>query len=171
MKAIIVSDTHGLEAILNEVSERHSDADLLIHCGDSELTKAHANLSNFKVVKGNVDFPSAGFPDQLVVEAGDIKWLIVHGHQDGVHRGLLNLNYKAEELDAKLICFGHTHMASATLYKDRIFINPGSLNSPRDRVEKTYSVCEWAEQETTFKVSFYTDKGEELQNLTQTFSL
>jgi uncharacterized protein len=170
LKAVIVSDTHGLEAILGTVYERHKDeADLFIHCGDSELHLGHLSLAGFKTVKGNVDLPSSGFPDQLVEEAGDLTWLVVHGHLDGVYKSLMNLNYKAESLGANVICFGHTHSAGAEIHDGKIFINPGSLNSPRGRQEKTYAVCEWRGKDSPFSVQFFTDTGEILEGLSRTF--
>lgn len=172
MKAVIVSDTHGLESILEEVFERHrNEADLFLHCGDSELYDSHPNFSAFKSVKGNVDRPNCGFPEQIIEVFGGIKWLVVHGHQDGVHHSLLNLNYKAESIGAQVVCFGHIHRIVAAEYEGRIFINPGSLSSPRDRIEKTYAVCEWENSMSQFRVCFYTDKGQELEELRREFML
>jgi uncharacterized protein len=170
MKAIIVSDTHGLESILGTIYERHKEeADLFIHCGDSELPIDHPSLTGFKTVKGNVDLPSTGFPDQLVVEVDGLTWLVVHGHLDGVYHSMMNLNYKAESLGAKVICFGHTHSAGTEIHDGKIFINPGSLNFPRGRQEKTYAVCEWRGQDSPFSVQFVTDTGEILEGLSRTF--
>lgn len=172
MKAVIISDTHGLEAIIATIYERHkNEADLFLHCGDSELAVDHPFLEHFHVVKGNVDQPTSGFPDQVAVEKGGLKWLVVHGHLDGVHRTPLNLKYKAEEQLAQVVCFGHTHMLAAEQNEGRIYLNPGSLNSPRDRVERTYAVCEWTENDSEFIIRFYTDEGQELEELRQSFQL
>ncbi|WEG13956.1 metallophosphoesterase [Pullulanibacillus sp. KACC 23026] len=171
MKALIMSDTHGDEAIIQTVYERHKDeADLFIHCGDSELTPDHPFLAPFKVVKGNVDRQS-GFPNQVVAEAGGLKWLVLHGHEDGVHRSPLNLKYKAESIGAQVVCFGHTHMLAAEYNDGKVYINPGSLSSPRDRNEKTYAMCEWQGPHSPFDIHFFTDQGEELKELSQSFPL
>ncbi|HSU79412.1 MAG TPA: metallophosphoesterase, partial [Candidatus Angelobacter sp.] len=151
MKAVIVSDSHGLEAILTTIYERHKEeADLFIHCGDSELHMEHPRLSGYKTVMGNVDVPNSGFPVQRVEEVGGLKWLVTHGHLDGVYHSLMNLNYKAESLGANVICFGHTHSAGTESHDGKVFINPGSLNSPRGRQEKTYAVCEWSGEDSPF---------------------
>lgn len=170
MKAVIVSDTHGLESILTTIYERHKEeADLFLHCGDSELHTLHPNLSGYKTVKGNVDLPNSGFPDQLVEMASGLTWLVTHGHLDGVYHSLMNLNYKAEMLGANVICFGHTHAAGTESHDGKIFINPGSLNSPRGRKEKTYAVCEWSGQDAPFTVQFLTEGGNILEGLSRTF--
>lgn len=36
MKIIVVSDTHYRNDILDELIDKHKDADLFIHCGDLE---------------------------------------------------------------------------------------------------------------------------------------
>lgn len=165
-----MSDTHGLEDIIETVYQRHKEeTDMFIHCGDSELSQDHPHLKSFKVVAGNVDLFNSGFPYQIVEEVRGLKFLIVHGHQDGVNRSLLNLNYKAENLGAKVICFGHTHIAGAEGYDGKVFINPGSLRSPRDRLERTYAICEWENTEAPFNVSFFTDKGEKMEGLSRSF--
>lgn len=169
MKAVIVSDTHGLEEILRLVYERHKgEADLFIHCGDSELTKDHPYLAPYQIVKGNVDFLDSGFPDQLLTEIGGLKWLVVHGHLDGVNQSLLNLSYKAEAIGANVICFGHIHRVVTEEHQGKLFINPGSLRSPRDRLEKTYCVCDWTEGDPGISVTYFTDQGEKIQSLSQT---
>lgn len=170
MKVVIMSDTHGLEEVIQRIYDRFRDeAQFFVHCGDSELSHDHPFLNGFKVVKGNVDRADSGFPDQLVEDIGGLKWLVVHGHQDGVHRTPLNLNYKAETLGARVICFGHTHMAGVENYDGKVFINPGSLNSPRDRVEKTFAVCEWDDIHSPFNVDFYTDSVEQMEGLSRSF--
>lgn len=36
MKIIVVSDSHGKQGILEQIVEKHPDADAYLHCGDIE---------------------------------------------------------------------------------------------------------------------------------------
>ena len=51
MKVLIISDSH-YEDELETIAKRHEDeADLMIHCGDSELDAAHPALTPYHTVK------------------------------------------------------------------------------------------------------------------------
>ena len=55
MKALIVSDSHSSVKELQQLKEKYEGkVDIMIHCGDSELTPAHEELQAFHVVKGIV---------------------------------------------------------------------------------------------------------------------
>ena len=61
MKVLIISDSHGLEDELETIAKRHEDeADLMIHCGDSELDAAHPALTPYHTVKAIATL-AAGF--------------------------------------------------------------------------------------------------------------
>ena len=52
MKALIVSDSHSSVKELQQLKEKYEGkVDIMIHCGDSELTPAHEELQGFHVVK------------------------------------------------------------------------------------------------------------------------
>ena len=55
MKALIVSDSHSSVKELQQLKEKYEGkVDIMIHCGDSELTPAHEELQGFHVVKETV---------------------------------------------------------------------------------------------------------------------
>jgi putative phosphoesterase len=111
-KALIISDSHGLEDELQEIRERHNDVDIAIHCGDSELSADSKFLDGYKIVKGNCD-GNANFQEEIVVEFGSFKIYVTHGHLVDVKRSLLGLKYRAQERQADIVCYGHSHIAYA----------------------------------------------------------
>ncbi len=51
-KILIISDSHGWTEELEIVKQRHKDeVDYMIHCGDSELSNAHREISGFVTVE------------------------------------------------------------------------------------------------------------------------
>ncbi|WP_062355347.1 metallophosphoesterase family protein [Bacillus kwashiorkori] len=149
MKVLICSDSHGLTDELIQVKQRH-EADFYIHCGDSELTADHKALEGYEVVSGNCDF-EPNFPNQLVLNAKD-RIFVTHGHLYNVKSSLLSLQYQAQEHDANIICYGHSHILGIEKINNLLFINPGSLRLPRMRKEKTYVLLHISEEKWQVEV-------------------
>ncbi|GER68649.1 phosphoesterase [Weizmannia acidilactici] len=169
MKLLIVSDSHGLTEELSELQEQYGDSvDALIHCGDSELRAGQIEIKDFLIVRGNCDFERR-FPLDITKKIDGNTIFVTHGHHYNVKMTLMNLNYKAKEVDADFVFFGHSHVLGAEMIDNRLFLNPGSLLMPRGRVEKTYAIVE--KEGNTIRVSFYTDKHRELEDLRQEFVL
>ncbi|MFT0799861.1 metallophosphoesterase [Bacillus swezeyi] len=163
MKVLIVSDSHGLEHELQTIAERHEkDVDLSIHCGDSELDPSHPALSSYLTVKGNCDF-YGDFKDEIVVPVGSRKLFFTHGHLYGIKQSLLNVYYRAAELNADIICFGHSHIAGSELMDGKLLINPGSIRLPRVRRDKTYAILSIDKDDAS--VRFYDTDGREIESL------
>lgn len=158
MKVLIVSDSHGLTVELEKIKERHrAETELFIHCGDSELEADHPAMMNFLTVRGNCDIDPR-FPDEAVEEAGSHRILITHGHHYSVKTDLMKLSYKAREVSADIVCFGHSHELGAEMVYDTLFINPGSIRLPRGRRERTYVILEIGNH--TYNINVYDyDKG------------
>ncbi|MCG8396746.1 metallophosphoesterase [Bacillus atrophaeus] len=168
MKVLIISDSHGLEEELNMIAKRHEkEVDLMIHCGDSELESENPALEPFSVVKGNCDF-TGNFEDELILTAGAKRILVVHGHLHGIKQSLLTVYYRAEELGADIICFGHSHIAGSEMLRGKLMINPGSIRLPRVRNVKSYAILTLAENEAT--VTFYDQTGQEITGLQSHFT-
>jgi uncharacterized protein len=141
-KVLVISDSHGLTTELSRIKDKHEvEVDLLLHCGDSELPANDPALEGFIVVRGNCDFDE-DFPEDSVQIVGDRKIMITHGHRDNVKSTLTSLSYRAQELDAKIVCFGHSHILGAEMQNGILFLNPGSIRLPRQRKEKTYCILE-----------------------------
>lgn len=141
-KVLVISDSHGLTNELIRIKEKHKDeVNLLLHCGDSELSANDPALDGFIVVRGNCDFDEK-FPEDSVQTVGDTNIMITHGHRYQVKSTLTSLSYRAQELDAKIVCFGHSHILGAEMLNGILFLNPGSIRLPRQRKEKTYCIIE-----------------------------
>ena len=166
-KVLVVSDSHGLTKELNILRERHSeDVDLMIHCGDSELTPTDEAISGYLTVMGNCDF-GGGYPMETMAEAAGRKFFITHGHRYSVKTSLMNLKYKAQEVNADIVCFGHSHVLGAEVIDGTLFLNPGSIRLPRERLEKTYIILDL--QSDKIMMSVYEANGHEITDLAREF--
>ncbi|MBO9130533.1 metallophosphoesterase [Bacillus sp. 165] len=153
MRALIVSDSHGLTSELEALKKKFEhDVDIMIHCGDSELSVHNTELAGFEVVKGNCDF-NGEFLNEIVKDVGEIRFFVTHGHLYNIKMTVQSLWYRAKELEATVACFGHSHIMGAELLDGILLINPGSILLPRSRKERTYAVLEWEEKNAT--VTFF----------------
>lgn len=168
-KVLFVSDSHGLTKEINQIKEQVDNVDLFIHCGDSELELDAEELEEFVKVRGNCDSDNR-FPNEQTIEVGGLNFFITHGHLHQVKAGLTKLAYRAEEVKARVIGFGHTHIAGAEKVGNQLFINPGSIRLPRNISDKTYAILDW-EELNEVSVSFYTLEGKIVDELTYHTSL
>ncbi|PTY81235.1 metallophosphoesterase [Heyndrickxia sporothermodurans] len=169
MKVLIVSDSHGLREELKQLKEKYENkVNAMIHCGDSELMANDEEISGYLVVRGNCDYDRQ-FPLDIKENIDGNKIFITHGHHYNVKMTLLNLSYKAKEVGADFVFFGHSHMLGAEMINGTLYLNPGSLLMPRGRKEKTYAIVEKNDHSITTK--FFSDLHEELVDLRQTFTL
>lgn len=167
-KVLVVSDSHGLTKELEVLRERHSnDVDLMIHCGDSEMMPDDQVMNGYLTVKGNCDF--GNYPLETTTEIAGRKFFITHGHKYSVKSSLMNLKYKAAEVGADIACFGHSHILGAEVIGDTLFLNPGSIRLPRERLEKTYVILDLLDDK--IKMFVYDISGRELKDLAFEFNL
>lgn len=166
MKVLIVSDSHGLTKELIELKNKYrTEVETMIHCGDSELEAHSEAMSEYIAVRGNCDFDSNFVNDQLVsIKSNGLAFYVTHGHIYNVKMTLMNLRYRAEEIGANVVCFGHSHIAGAELIDNMLFINPGSIRLPRLRKEKTYAILEVDEAKNCV-VRFFSIDGKEIPQL------
>ena len=113
MKIIVVSDTHGNPSSLNKVMELHSNADIVVHCGDSrgemEAVKMRYPDVTYYEVRGNCDFGSP-LPLTVSFEVDGIRFMATHGHAYNVKYGLSELIEAAKADGAQVVFYGHTHI-------------------------------------------------------------
>jgi uncharacterized protein len=168
-KVLVISDSHGLTRELEVIRQRHiNDVDVMIHCGDSQLMPDDRAMTGYVTVMGNCDF-GGGFPLDTVVQVSGYKFFITHGHRYSVKTSLMNLKYKAEEMGANIVCFGHSHVLGAEVIGGTLFLNPGSIRLPRERLEKTYVILDLNDE--MVKMSVYDVDGKELKDVACEFSL
>ncbi|KML07346.1 metallophosphoesterase [Rossellomorea marisflavi] len=163
MNILVVSDSHGSKEELADLSRMYAGKmDVMIHCGDSELRADDEVLDHFKVVRGNCDMDQR-FPETHLEEGDGRRILVTHGHLYGIKMSLMKLKYKAEELGADMVFFGHSHELGAELMDGILFLNPGSILLPRGRHEKTYALIESTKHK--IHVKFLTEKHELVQEI------
>ncbi|MEK5216338.1 metallophosphoesterase family protein [Psychrobacillus sp. FSL H8-0487] len=163
MKLLIMSDTHSATKIMEQVIELHQgEVDAIIHCGDSELNANYFADNPVHIVRGNCDIDDR-FPLEELFPIEDAKVLVVHGHKYNVKSTLMPLFYRAQEVQASVVCFGHSHLLGAEMQQGILFINPGSLQQPRGRKEKSYAIAE--RNEEIWTVLFYSDEHKLLEKV------
>ena len=126
--AIVISDTHGRRANLKLIEPILPETDYLFFLGDGigdirELSLKYPQ--KVVAVLGNCD----GGHGTQVLEVEGVKIMLTHGHDYGVKRGLLDLYYKACEVGAKVVFYGHTHQSNVTTEGNVTMINPGALSA------------------------------------------
>ncbi|WP_053218991.1 metallophosphoesterase family protein [Virgibacillus senegalensis] len=169
-KVLIMSDSHGWTEEVAEIVKRHKDEiDQFIHCGDSELDADAPELENFMKVAGNCDADTR-LPDESHFTVGDLHFYVAHGHLHQVKSTLMPLSYRAEEVGAQVVCFGHTHMAGAERVDNQLFINPGSIRLPRGRREHTYAILRWEDKDEII-VEFKDLDGKSIEDMMYKTSL
>lgn len=161
MKLLVMSDTHSDIESMERVMQHHLDMDAIIHCGDSELDYSYFEKGSIHVVQGNCDF-DLNFPTEVTTSVGNETIYVTHGHLYQVKSTLMPLSYRAAEVKASVVCFGHSHLLGAELNNNVLYVNPGSLHLPRGRKEKSYAIVERLEKE--WHVSFFSSEYELLES-------
>lgn len=170
MKFLIISDSHGIKEELFQVFQRHEkDVAAMIHCGDSELPlQAFSDFENLIIVGGNCD-NDPQYQEEISTVVSGVNIFVVHGHLYNVKSSAVKLSYRAEELGAKLVCFGHSHIPVAFQENGVLYVNPGSFRRPRLRIERSYAIVEYHQDKVT--VIFYDHLGNEIQDLKHSFQI
>jgi len=144
VRIAVISDTHGNHKVAERAINAIPGADMIIHAGDyySDATKLQ---QLFKVpvigVKGNCDrFSSGSIEETFEIEGQRIY--VTHGHTCGVKYDLAMLKQRAKQTKATIAIYGHTHVANVAYSDGCLFVNPGSLQSPRGSNHPTYAIIE-----------------------------
>ena len=131
----IVSDSHDrslwLERYLETCKRERYDA--IFHLGDhdSDARWLERRLDTPVIaVAGNCDLFSDR-PRMARACYGVHRLLAVHGHLQNVKYGFDRLSYYAEEQNATIALFGHTHRAYVGWAGNVLLVNPGALMDGR----------------------------------------
>lgn len=150
MKILLASDTHGnISDLVDYLGEEKFD--LLFFLGDYvrdgiEIAK-RLDIPG-KIVRGNGDWNVRGFSNDEIFELKGKKMFLTHGHEYGVSFGLDKLYYRAKEVGADYVFFGHTHVPIIEKIDQMTIMNPGSASRPRtsDRL-KSFGIVELGKEE------------------------
>ena len=150
MKILVASDSHGnIENLMENLDGRRFD--LLFYLGD--YVRDGIEISRIlkiphKIVRGNGDWNIKGFADEEVFKLGGKKIFLTHGHKYSVSYSIDNIYYRAKELGADYVFFGHTHVPIIKEIDNIVFINPGSTRLPRTRDRQaSFAIVEIGEKE------------------------
>ena len=129
MRIAIVSDTHGNWPVVAEAVKAAGGADYLMFLGDyaSDGRQLEQALQiPAWIVRGNCDDYSSE-PEEQIVELGEWRFLICHGHRYNVKQTLQPVYYRGQEAGVDFVLYGHTHQA---VYEegDVTLINPGAVH-------------------------------------------
>ena len=151
MRILVISDTHGYLESARRVIRERGPWDHIIHLGDSVLDAVElaAELGvDITVVRGNNEYPgSPETDDELVFEAGGVRFYAIHGHRldlnpyagnDQMEAALSAIEQRAKETRSQIALFGHTHHALIRDQRGVLLINPGAMGLVEKRM--TYAV-------------------------------
>ncbi len=130
MRIGVFSDSHGDVSAAKRFFDRLAPLDSLFHLGDyaadgEKLSKLFS--CPVYAVRGNCDYRSDQ-PLERIVDLGGKRFLLLHGHQYYYADAML---YRAEEVHADMVLYGHTHVPDLSADGPRLILNPGSLSRPR----------------------------------------
>jgi len=137
MKVLVFGDTHipsRRDSIPDDFYKHieKTDYDLALITGDlvreQEMRAAIPPLPRSFVVRGNMDYSTSAynFHEQVQIESFDV--LLLHGTQIRPRGNIHQLWEVADNINAHVTIHGHTHEATIDLYKDKLFLNPGTIS-------------------------------------------
>jgi hypothetical protein len=133
MKLAIISDSHGALDRLGEVLANVESAGIreIVHAGDFalgeifELLRKFPDL-NFRIARGNCDVD-----EEKIAEISNLPNVALAKILEFVLGGRrIAVAHRVEDLrnsDAQILISGHTHIPSAKMVGEKLFLNPGSL--------------------------------------------
>ena len=130
MKLLVLADVHGRRDAVERALEQQPDCRTVLFLGDGlrdmeDIEECHPERV-FAMVPGNCDFSALLPVTRLEIYEGK-RVLMTHGHRYHVKYGLTTVCLAAEERQADILLFGHTHQTLQE-YRDGLYIlNPGSL--------------------------------------------
>lgn len=144
MKILVVADTHKNFEVLDLCVKKNPDADMIIHLGDGEhefddIRRMYPQKAMI-YVGGNTDFGT--HKTTHIATVGKYKIFCCHGHTMGVHEGLSVLAATAKKQGCSVALYGHTHLYKTEIVDGIFVMNPGSLDSPRNRNKPTFGILE-----------------------------
>lgn len=139
MRILVLSDSHGaVENMVRAVDLVQPR--MILHLGDcwrdaEKLRRLFPEIP-LEQVPGNCDCRPGEMAERLLF-IEDKRVLMCHGHTYGVKQSLIAAGYAAEEQNADLFLFGHTHRPLCDWRGKTMFLNPGSVG---DYSHPTYGV-------------------------------
>lgn len=144
MKIAVISDSHYNENSIKLIENHLKEVNILLHCGDGAPDIKHIKEffnGEIYAVRGNCDI-SLEYPLERIIEVMGKRIFITHGHRYNVKSEYNTIFYKAKEVNADIVLFGHTHKAMISNYDDLSIMNPGSISLPYGKDKKTIGIID-----------------------------
>ena len=146
MRIIAFSDSHRHAKNVRQLFEQtYLTTDLYIFLGDGEgdLDEILNIYPDRRILisAGNCDYCSKD-PQIGITEVCGKRIVYCHGHMQHVGFGLSGLMKLADDNDADIVLFGHTHERRCDYINGVYYINPGSLGQPRDCLPPSYAAID-----------------------------
>ena len=127
MKILVCSDSHGQKYNIKDAFDKElPDAVFFLGDGLRDMDILEPSVTVAVVcVKGNCDMYEEDITRCIALK--NKKFLLTHGHYSGVKQGLWKLDLLAQEKEADIILYGHTHQVSEQKIDNRLYICPGSI--------------------------------------------
>ncbi len=131
MKLLVFSDSHSTHGLMKRFVEKIKP-NAIAHLGDyyddgQVLQEAYFHIPLYQVA-GNCDIYRApvGAMGMLFLPLGGVMTFMTHGHTHHVKSGIGRLLADGRQKGARLILYGHTHIAYCAQEADGIWVmNPG----------------------------------------------
>lgn len=130
MRIGVISDTHGDQGTIRQLVKLTIHVDMWLHAGDCSQDADYLRaLVTVPVIaaKGNCDGYTTAKIDELV-EIGDHRIWLTHGHRYGVKQGTQELVQWGKHHGVDIVLYGHTHIADNHWCEGILIFNPGSAS-------------------------------------------
>ena len=131
----------------NVLEKTYKYISAVAHLGDGwdeihDLMLKYPSIPLYAVV-GNCDFGSG--QGVLTFNFASKRFILTHGHRFNVKSGYLRIALWAEENEADVCLFGHTHIPDVFYTGRTLMMNPGSIGLPRADCRMSYGVIDVSE--------------------------
>jgi uncharacterized protein len=151
MRFLVISDSHGNYPHALKAHELAGAVDHIIHLGDGAedaLLMGQVLEQPVLRVAGNCD-PDPLLPQELTLDFGPCRLLLVHGNRQMVKSGLRQLVEKGAEVGATVVLYGHTHRPAVQTESGMLLVNPGTL---KQGFPGSYAILTLSETEASAEV-------------------
>jgi putative phosphoesterase len=133
MKIGLIADTHGI--LPEPIFDIFKNVKHIFHAGDignQEVIQGLEIICPVHAVYGNIDsWPvTIHYPHILVHQVQNKKICVYH---DIIKPKYFSYQLFKKNIDADIVVSGHTHAAGFEVFREVLYINPGSASKPRDR--------------------------------------
>lgn len=151
----VVSDTHGDRIRIQKCLPHLEQVDYVLHAGDyfedAQIIAASVKCKVIAVV-GNCDYMVRGPVEEMVVLGGK-KIFMTHGHIYKVKKNLTLLMARAKALGAEIAVYGHTHAPNVFRRDGILYVNPGSLHSPKQGFPPSFALIEISKRSVKARIA------------------